>query len=140
MTNAQRKLVFSLCRGLSIDDEGRRAMAGSFRKDGHETTREMDVGEAGLMIVYLKERWRQRQLKRRKRIDPGDPKIASERWRHRVAEQAKALFGANWQLELHQIIRRHNDKIWMVWYDPRMPASLWRKVSEEVKARLARAV
>lgn len=140
MTTGQRRLIFQLCRGLQIDDDTRRVMAGGFRKDKQETTKGMDVREAGLMIMFLKDKWRELRLKQRKRIDPGDERYASDRWRHRVAGQAKALWGERWEVELHEVIKRHNNGVYMFWYDERIPKGLWYRVSEEMKARVARAV
>ena len=137
MTNGQRKLMFGLCKELNIDDEGRRIMAGSFRKDGEETTKGMEYAESQKLIIHLKELKRRRGLKKRKRVH-GDGKHASVQWRHTVKVWAQEIWGDSWEVELNQVIARHNGGVFLFWTSEKIPSGLFRKVSEEIKDRAAR--
>jgi len=113
-TERPRKRIFCKCRELGLDDEARRLIAASCRKDHQETMQGMEVVELARMEHVLDNQLRQKRtneqlkqethrrerLRKRKRVDDDKSPFASERARHWLRNQAEAYWGDQWQIRL----------------------------------------
>ena len=141
----QRKRVFCLCSDLGIGEDERRGIAGQFRADGKATMEGMGPVELARMEHCLFERNRERiqerrpeKLRQHKRVDGQKGGYASYRALYFLRSQAEILWGDEWEVKLHQFIKRQT-KYDLFWDSRIFPRDLHHQVTEGVLAMIRKA-
>ena len=112
--------IFCKCRGVGFDDEARRLIAASCRKDGRETMQGMGILELARMEHALDNQLRQRKtaeqmkqefhrrerLRQKKRVDDDKSPYASERARHWLQHEAELFWGDGWEIRLSGLMAK----------------------------------
>lgn len=151
VTERLRRRIFCLCAELGLDDDARRAAAGSCRTDGRETMRGMAAGELHALEQALlrqkllrqgnsrtvSEAQRQSRLRQHKRVDGNTGRYASERARYFLRGLAQAYWGADWERRLNLFLYRQTNTL-LTWDAPHLTRQDVYQVTEGVKAMLGR--